>query len=115
MAFKLSQSPTYSWPVSILIPTDGHREKFTFTGKFNRLKQSRIAQLVAMSKSEDDPISDVELLGEILGGWDDVVGDDGKAVPFSTVALKQMAELPTVASQIATAYFESLTDAKKKT
>jgi hypothetical protein len=114
MAFVLQQSPTYSWPVRILIPTDGRREQFTFTARFNRLKQSRIKELVAISQSEDESISDLQLLGEILGGWDDVMDDAGKPVAFSKVALEQMAELPTVAGQIATAYFESLTEAKRK-
>lgn len=114
MSFVLQQSPNYYWPVRVLIPTDGRREQFTFTAKFNRLKQSRIKELFELSKAEDDTISDVELLGEILGGWDDVVDDAGKPVPFTKVTLEQMAELPTVAGQIAKAYFESLAEAKRK-
>jgi hypothetical protein len=116
MAFVLQQSPTYNWPVRILIPTDGRREQFTFTAKFNRLKQSRIKELVEISQdpSAADAISDAELLGELLAGWDDVVDDAGKPVPFSKLALEQLAELAGVPGQIVEQFIGSLKEAKRK-
>ena len=123
MALRLTQSPTYKWPVKVTIPTDGgKRETSTFTAEFRRLKQSRISEIISSgqrkSKGEaldaDQDLSDLELLGEIMAGWDDVKDDDGELIPFSRAALEMMSELPTVAGQIAEQWLESLQKAKAK-
>ena len=123
MALRLTQSPTYKWPVKITIPTDGgRRETFTFDAVFRRLKQSRITEIIESgqrkSKGEDleasQDMSDLDLLDEIMAGWDGVEGDDGKAIPFSRSSLEQVCEMPTVAGQIAEAWLGSLQKAKSK-
>jgi hypothetical protein len=116
MAFVLQQSPTYKWTVRILIPTDGKREQFTFTAVFNRLKQSRLKELKAIS---DDPSlaaesSDVDVLMEVMADWEDVKDDQGKPVAFSRLAVEQIAELPGVGGQIVEQFLSSFTEAKRK-
>lgn len=123
MALRLSQSAAYKWPVKITIPTDGgKRETFTFDATFNRLKQSRITEIIenGQRKSRGEPLepgqdlSDFEVMSEILAGWDGVVDDDNKPIAFSQSSLEQLCELPTVAGQIAEAWMASLQKAKAK-
>ena len=123
MALRLSQSPTYRWPVKVVLPTDGGRhETFTFDAEFRRLKQSRIAELVEVSQRQqrgevlegDEDMSDVDVLDEIMAGWDGIEDDDGEAIAFSRVNLARLCELPTVAAQIMQAFIGSLQKAKAK-
>lgn len=120
MAFKLSISPTYTWPIKIVLPEDGgHRSVHTFDGQFKRLSQSRIDEIRAMVRDQergrvDDDYSDQDAAREILVGWDGVNDDAGKPIAFSEAALGQLLEIPTVAGQIVKAWFESLQEAKRK-
>jgi hypothetical protein len=123
MALRLSQSPSYKWPVKIVIPADGgRRETFTFDAVFRRLKQSRIAEIIDNGQRKNrgeqlepgQDMSDMELLDEILCGWDGVVDDADEPIPFTRASLEQLCELPTVAGQIAEAWLGSLQKAKSK-
>lgn len=121
MAFVLKQSPTYKWPIPLVLPVDGgRREKHTFDGEFRRLAQSRInevsrlARLQERGKLEDDELQDQDLAREVLAGWSGVTDDDGKEIPFSEAALGQLLEIPTVAGQIVRSWYESIEVAKKK-
>lgn len=110
--FKLVQATTYSWPVSVELPVDGGRtEKASFDAEFKRLTQSRIEEIRGLI--ERDEIRDVDLVREVLVGWSGVVDADGP-VPFSAQALNQLLDIPTVASSIVYALFQSLTGAKRK-
>jgi len=120
MAFVLSKSATYTWPVRITLATDGGKQTVeTFDAEFRRLPQSRINEIVRQARAaergrDEDQIEDQDAAREILAGWDGVTGDDGKAIPFSEAALAQLLEIPTVAGQIVKAWFESLKDGKRK-
>jgi hypothetical protein len=54
------------------------------------------------------------LAKEMLIGWSGIVDDAGKEVPFSESALGQLLEIPSVATQIVRAFYESYEDAKRK-
>jgi hypothetical protein len=122
MAFKLQQSPTYVWPVKIVLPIDGgKRETHTFDATFRRLPQSRINEIIKLARlqergrlDDDQELEDQDAAREIMVGWDGVQDDDGKAIPFSEGALTQLVEIPTVAGQIVKAWFGSLAEAKRK-
>lgn len=121
MAFVLKQSPTYKWPIPLVLPTDGgRREKHTFDGEFRRLPQSRINEVIRLArlqergKLDDEELQDGDLAREVLAGWSGVTDDDAKEIPFSEAALAQLLEIPTVAGQIVRAWFESIEVAKKK-
>jgi predicted RNA-binding protein with EMAP domain len=124
MAFVLKQKPTYTWPVPLIIPTDGgRREKHTFDGEFRRLPQARVDEYIRMaramersrySEAEAEEINDSDAARELLAGWTGIVDDDGKEVPFSESALDKLLEIPTVASQIVRAWFDSIEVAKRK-
>ena len=122
MSFQLKQSDSYSWPITLILPVDGgRREKHTFDGELKRLPQSRINEIVKQARamesrfSDDDEIlEDQSAAREILVGWSGVVDDDGKEVKFSESSLNQLLEIPTIASQIVRAWFDSIEVAKKK-
>ncbi len=122
MAFVLKQSDSYSWPVTLIIPVDGgRREKHTFDAEFKRLPQTRINEIVRQAKGISDGSSDESAMledqsacAEILVGWLNVVDDSGEQIPFSSKALDQLLELPTIAAQIIRAWSESLEVAKRK-
>jgi len=121
MAFVLSKSDTYDWPVRITLATDGGKRTVeTLDVNFRRLPQSRITDLVKQARAaelgrdDDVVLDDREAAREIIAGWDGVVDDAGKPIPFSEAALAQLLEIPTVAGQIVTAWFESLKEGKRK-
>ena len=122
MAFKLQQSATYVWPVKIVLPIDGgKRLTETFDATFRRLPQSRINEIIKLARlqergrlDEDQELEDQDAAREIMAGWDGVEDDNGKPIPFSEGALKQLLEIPTVAGQIVKAWFGSLAEAKRK-
>lgn len=119
MSFVLKQKPTYSWPVPLIIPTDGgRREKFSFDAEFRRLPQSRINEIIKVARAmelgrSDEDLDDKSAAAEILADWSGITDDDGKPVPFSQAALEQLLEIPTVAGQIVKAWFASMEVAKK--
>ena len=46
MGFKLDQSGTYKWPVTVEVPMDnGKHDKHKFDGEFKRVTQSRIREM----------------------------------------------------------------------
>jgi hypothetical protein len=122
MAFVLSKSATYTWPVRISLATDGGKKTVeTLDVEFRRLPQSRITELVRQARAaernrgdDDEQVDDREAAREIIAGWDGVTDDAGKAIPFSEAALGQLLEIPTVAGQIVQAWFESLKEGKRK-
>jgi hypothetical protein len=118
MAFVLTQSDTYTWPVSFEIPVDGGRhERQNFDGEFKRLPQSKVAPMVSeLNKLDDGEDLDriTELAVEILVGWSGVTDGAGEAVPFSQKALRQLLEIPLLGAAVLRAYFDSLKGAKRK-
>jgi hypothetical protein len=122
MALRLTQSPTYKWPVKVTLPTDDGGATFTFQAVFRRLNQSRITELITASQAkargeEIDPdldMSDLDLLSEFMAGWHDVLDDDGEQIPFDRANLSKLAELATAPNQILEQYAASLRGAKSK-
>jgi len=125
MAFVLKQSSSYSWPVTVKLPADGGKfEKQTFDAQFKRLPQARIneiqvdvqTRIKAAERNEplEGGINDQSIADELLIGWDGVVDGDGDAVTFSEAVKQQLLDIPTVASAIIVAYFESLAGVKTK-
>jgi hypothetical protein len=125
MPFKLSQKPTYKWPVPLVIPTDdGKRVKSNFDAEFRRLTQTRINELVNDAKryergrfyDEDESAvaMDQATAREILAGWHGIIDDDGEPIPFGEASLDKLLEIPTAAAQIVRAWFESIDIAKRK-
>ncbi len=125
MAFVLSQSQSYSWPVVLRLPADGgKREKSTFDAVFKRLPQSRINEIQQLVQQRlkaaehnedlDNGVTDQSIADELLVGWSGVVDADGDEVPFTEAAKTQLLDVPMVAGALIGAYFESLVEQKRK-
>jgi len=103
--FKLNQTATYFWPVTVAVPADGGRhEKETFDGEFRRMSQSRLKDLQA--QIEAGKMTDDGFVREVLVGWKGVTSG-GEDVPFSASALDQLLDIPQVAASIVVAFAES--------
>ena len=123
MAFVLSKSLTYSWPVVFEMPSDGGRfKKERFTVVFRRLAQSRIDDILILGqklrRAAQDGTEDTEqLLGEaramvreLVAGWEGIKehDDDPEDLEFTDANLTSLLEFPKVAEAILNAYGESL-------
>ena len=113
MGFKLDQQGTYKWPVTVEVPVDdGRHDKQKFDGEFKRITQSRIREMGQLIETGD--LTDVDLVKEVLVGWDGIEDDQGNELKFSQSKLKQLLDVPMVATAIATAFFDSIAGAKRK-
>lgn len=121
MAFVLSQTSTYTWPVKLTLPVSGgRREVHTFDAEFKRLPQRRINELIQQIRAQErgrrddeDLYQDTDAAREILVGWGSVHDDAGKDIPFTDKACEELLDIPTVAGQIVKAWFNSLEAGKK--
>lgn len=110
--FKIAQSATYTWPVSVEFPTDGGKtEKATFDAEFKRLTQSHVEEI--RQAVERNEMRDTDLARETLVGWSGIVDANG-TVPYSESARDQLLEIPTVAASIVMALLNSLAGARRK-
>jgi hypothetical protein len=125
MAFVLTQSDTYTWPVSFDVPTDGGRFiKQTFDAEFKRPTQTRIVEiqesvmqrLRAIQNDEDTAgmVTDQQIAGEVLVGWSGIEDGQGGEVPYSEKAKDQVLDMPAVSASIVEAFFESLKGGAKR-
>lgn len=126
MAFILQTSPTYWWPITFEIPIDGNRyRRETFEVEFNRLPQSEVEAIMATELEAQRAIQSGadntrELLAlarthaeRVIAGWRGILDTDGgEPVPFSVTALRQLLEVPNMATVILQVYGESVNKAK---
>lgn len=114
MAFVLSQSPSYTWPVEIQIANDGgQHEKFTFDAEFKRLPSERVKEVLYPSEGTKSP-SDEEFCREIVLGWSGIKDDKGADVPFSQDALEKLLKIHPAPAMIVKAWIGSISEAKEK-
>jgi hypothetical protein len=65
-------------------------------------------------KIDADEVFDVDVAREVVLGWSGITDDAGKEVPFSQKALDQVLDVPTLASAMVLAYFNSVAGVKAK-
>lgn len=107
--FKISQSKTYFWPVTVEMAADGGKfEKHTFDAEFRRLSVDEIA---ALGESDD---TGGTACRRIMAGWKGIVDDSGEEVPFSESALADLLKYPPVRMAIMVAFRASLQGAARK-
>jgi hypothetical protein len=107
MAFIRKKVASFGWPVTVEIPSDGGKfEKQLFNVTFKRLGRSEFTKLADKG--------DVELLEAVLEGWDEIVDEDGAAVPFTAANLKGFLDDPYFCRGVVKAYLESLDGAQVK-
>lgn len=123
MSFILDLSDGYLWPVKFSIPVDGGRhETQTFEGRFMRLPQERIEELLRMGREyavavrKAEPLtgmSDREIAAEVLIGWEGINASDGQELPFNKSNKAKLLSIPGVASAVTSAWCVSLRDARE--
>lgn len=95
MKFVLTREHVYTWPITVSIPDPDKpgeivEQKFNMT--FRALPIDEAEKLDAEIQAlpvEQQAARQHDHLRRLAQGWDDqVVGDDGKPVPFSTEALE---------------------------
>lgn len=110
--FKLNQSATFWWPVTLNVPVNGGNfQKATFDLEFKRITTS---ELEAMQEDVlRGRIKDKEAAKAIVANWRGVE-DEAGAVEFSSSAMDRLLEVPNMATAIASAYAEALSGQKRK-
>lgn len=102
MALKISQSSTFWWPVTVMVPVDGGKhDRQTFDVQFARMGVSEADAMVRGIVSGETP--EIDGYRKMVKGWRGVLDDDGE-VPFSDGALAALLEIPTVGTAIIEAY-----------
>lgn len=113
MAFVLSQSESYSWPVAVEFPIDGGRfDKQTFDAEFKRLPQTRIREIWDQIQAGD--LSDDELCNQVLVGWSGIQDAKAGDVPYSEKAKADLLNVPLVAAAVVSSWLDSLSKGKRK-
>lgn len=113
LMFKIVQNATYTWPVTVELPTDGGKtEKQTFDAEFKRLTQTRVDEI--RSAVERGEMRDSELAREAMVGWSGIVDGDGGQVQFSEKSRDQLLDIPQVSGAVVTALLGSMSGAKRK-
>jgi len=87
MAFVRKKVKTFKWPVKVQEPSDtkpGEFETSEFIAIFKREKMSKL--------QESDETDSLGLLRKVLVGWEGIVDEDDKEVPFSDEVLQEQAD-----------------------
>ena len=85
MAFVRKKVSTVKWPVKVEEPADGGTfDTSTFTAVFKRLPRSKFEKLADRGE--------LDLLQAIMVGWEEIQDENGKAVAFTQVILKEFAD-----------------------
>lgn len=110
--FILSQSNTYTWPITVEFPVSGGKfEKQTFDAEFRRMSQSEIEDY--FKRINDGEIVDRDFAKAILVGWKGITSD-GQEVPFSESSRDMLFDIPLVVSALIKSFVSSVTGAKAK-
>lgn len=114
MAFVLSVSQSYKWPVTVELAADGgSREKFSFDAEFKRLSPEKVKEV--LNPGEDvEPLTDEEFCNQYLVGWSGIKDDKGADVPFSQDALDKLLRIHPVPACIVKAWIDSVYGGKAK-
>lgn len=117
MTFVLKKKQrTFTWPVRVTMPNDkGQKVTNEFTGHFRLVEGDRFAALqdAWVNLFNTDPVESyakrIELVTEVMYGWDGVVDDDtNEAVPFTDETIKLACRDAPFVRAVTDAYNEAL-------
>ena len=110
--FKLSQSETYFWPVTVETPVSGGKfEKANFDAEFKRLSASEKEEF---RKKLVDVKSDIACAKELLIGWKGIADADGSELPYSETNKEKLLEVSNTGTAVVHAFIESISKEKTK-
>jgi len=107
MAFKLTQTPTFSAKLTINTANDkGGWDRSTMMVSFHRATTDELKELSGLTGAE--------LLTRKLSGWRELVDDSGNDVPFNPENLDAFLRLPEAVTAAATAFWHGVHKANEK-
>lgn len=109
MAFKRTQKPTFTTPVTVNIPNDkGGFDKSTYVAKFKRPTQDEITEIRNLNLSNED------MVRRMMVGWEMKDEETGEDVPFSRDELEAALQVLPTPLATALAFWESVNGARSK-
>ena len=118
MTFKLTKTPLkYWWPVEVSMPGSpteaqaGNIETHTFNLLFQGVSVGEAMQLdaeMSAGSEKEQHANRDRIIEKVVKGWDNVIGDDGVAVPFSLEAFRELMSVSWVRLAVYRAYAQSL-------
>lgn len=106
--FKLVTELVAPWPVHIdVVREDGTVGQEVFRAHFVRMPESEFETLFAPIEpvqGEGLRAHNRKMIHRIMRGWADVVGADGKPIPYSAEAVDQLLDFPNIGLAMTVAY-----------
>lgn len=103
--FKITTNPTFTHSVHVMVPVDGGHKEQTFKATF-----------AVMDVEELERVQDEEgqrgVLRKVIKGFDELIGDDDKPVPFSDDLREQLIGVPFVRIALFQTYLKAISKAK---
>jgi hypothetical protein len=106
--FKIAVDPTYVAPVKGELAGG---TPFEFEAVFRRLTNS---ELGALNDKVRAGMSDAEVVGRVLAGWNHVQNDDGEPLAFTPENLFRLLNVAGVQAAVIEAFYTSLPGARRK-
>ena len=102
--FTVTNSPTFTHPVPVMVPVDGGHEEQTLKATFK----------VVLVKVQDlsTPEGTLAFLKEILVSLDDICDENAKPIAYSDKVRDQMLALPYVRLALTQTYMAAVTKAR---
>lgn len=102
---KLQPKPTFVFEVAVATPGESEPSRFKLTAKH----MGQAALNAWADRAKEMSGKDAAYLCEVVTGWDGVLGEDGKAVPFSEAKLEEFLDAyPGAGVVIFTAYLREI-------
>lgn len=107
--FKLDQSNTYWYPVSVeMTDSDGRKRKVEFDAEFARLPQDEINELFRKREEDETPLKDADLLDRVFRGWRRVQDAEGRELPVTSENRATVLGIFPVSPSVVRAYLKSI-------
>ncbi len=109
MAFRIVPNPTFRVKVPLTVP--GAEARGVVEIEFRHMGRTAYAAWWESITGR----TDAQVLGDVIAGWSDVVGEQGEAVAYTPEALALLLDrFPAAALELQAAYRRALWEAKEK-
>jgi hypothetical protein len=107
--FRIDPEPTFAADAALTAP--GQADPAILPIRWKHLRRDDLKKWIDALASSD--LSDVDGLAEVIAGWDGVVDAQGKEVPFSREALRELlGAYHTAGAELVRAYVRALTESR---
>lgn len=101
---KIAANPEFTHTVTVRVPVDGGHAEQTFKARFRVVPWSELATV------ESDP---AEQARRILVGWEGIVDDEERPIPYSDAMRDQLLDMMFVRVPVLRAYVDAVAGAKR--